>query len=91
MTPEIPDFFQSKVRKNPYSRKKLARRRIILRILAGVLPPAFAGIYSKVEASWLDLSKITLPFRGIHKREKLKLLHTPFTYMQGLVVAEIVY
>ena len=88
MIPEIPDFFQSRSRKNPYSRRKLARRRMILRILAGVLPPALGGIYSKLEASWLDLSKITLPFRGIQKQEKLKLLHLSDLHLSKTVSIE---
>ena len=88
MTPEVPDFFQSRIRKKPYGRKKLARRRLILRILAGILPPVFAGVYSKVEASWLDFSKITLPFRGIQKEEKLKLLHISDLHLSKTVSIE---
>jgi predicted MPP superfamily phosphohydrolase len=61
---------------------------MILRILAGVLPPALGGIYSKLEASWLDLSKITLPFRGIQKQEKLKLLHLSDLHLSKTVSIE---
>ena len=48
---------------------------MIIRILAGVVPPITGGVYSKLEAGWLDSSTIKLPFRGIKKQEKLKLLH----------------
>tara|TARA_E500000331_G_C17228773_1_gene701629 strand:+ start:615 stop:1544 length:930 start_codon:yes stop_codon:yes gene_type:complete len=75
MNPEVPDYQKSKVRKRPVNLKKLARRRMILRILAGLIPPIFGGIYAKLEAGWLDLSKTSLPFRGIKKAESLKLLH----------------
>jgi predicted MPP superfamily phosphohydrolase len=61
---------------------------MILRILAWVLPPSFGGIYSKLEASWLDLSKITLPFRGIQKQEKLKLLHISDLHLSKTVSIE---
>lgn len=75
MSPEIPDYFKSKSKSRPYGRRKMARRRMILRILAGVLPPVLGGVYSKLEAGWLDISKIKLPFRGIQRQEKIKLLH----------------
>ena len=88
MRPEIPDFFQSRPGKFNYNRWKIARRRMILRILAGVLPPVFGGIYSKMEANWLDLSKITLPLKGIQKHEKLKLLHISDLHLSKTVSIE---
>ena len=75
MAAEIPDYFQTKSARRPFSRRRMARRRMIIRILAGVVPPITAGVYSKLEAGWLDSSTIKLPFRGIKKQEKLKLLH----------------
>ena len=43
----------------------------------------------KLEASWLDLSKITLPFRGIQKKkEKLKLLHISDLHLSKTVSIE---
>ena len=88
MRPEIPDFFQPRPGKYPYNRRKIARRRMILRILAGVLHPVFGGIYSKLEANWLDLSKISLPFKGIQKQEKLKLLYISDLHLSQAVSLE---
>ena len=88
MRPEIPDFFQSKHGNYPHNRRKIARRRMILRSLAGFLPPAFGGIYSKLEANWLDLSKISLPLKGIQKQEKLKLLHISDLHLSQTVSLE---
>lgn len=88
MRPEIPDFFKSRPGKYPYNRRKIARRRMILRVLAGVLPPILGGIYSKLEANWLDLSKISLPFKGIQKQEKLKLLHISDLHLSQAVSLE---
>ena len=75
MSPEIPDYFNSKSKSHPNGSGRMARRKIILRILAGVLPPVLGGVYSKLEAGWLNISKIKLPFRGIQRQEKIKLLH----------------
>ena len=60
---------------------------MILRILAGVLPPVFGGIYSRMEANWLDLS-VTLPLKGIQKHEKLKLLHISDLHLSQTVSIE---
>lgn len=75
MKAEIPDYFQTKTKKHPPRHGKIGRRKMILRIFAVITTPVLAGVYSRLEADWLELSKITLPFRGIQKKEKLKLLH----------------
>lgn len=75
MRQEVPDYGKSRGYKYPLNLKKLARRRMITRIIASCLVPIVGGIYSKLEAGWLDLSKVSIPFRGLKKGENLKLLH----------------
>lgn len=75
MSSEIPDYGNTRVRKHRLNHKKIARRRMIIKLIASFLVPILGGIYSKIEAGWLDLSKIKIPFRGLKKGESLKLLH----------------